>query len=344
MVFANKNARTQKRGGCAVRGNRQAFTIVEMIVVVVIIAILAAISVVSYGAITRNARVTTLKGDLSTASSALIKQKAEKGGYPTSASAADPLFQPSEGVQIEYYYNSDDKTFCLNGVLDDQTYFITPDKTEAQQGACPAANVAGAPTLINFVTNPSIEVDTSNFTVTWGEGGAGTEARSTSGGAFRGAGHLRMTWSTPPTTMNSATVGLYPRIQVPAPSAGGKSYTASAYVRPSWSGGVFAFNLVPLNASLLYVGGEVFGSNVTLPSGQWTRLEATVSSAPAGTQYFELRLRARGGSVPTAGSTLDSDAWMLIQSADNFYYRDGSSANWSWNGTANLSASQGPRI
>jgi len=118
------------------RGNRQAFTIVEMVVVVVVIAILAAISVMSYGAITRNAHITTLKADLTASSSAIIKSMHEVGAYPATASAADALLHRSDGVRIDYLYDSEEKTFCLDGSFENEEYFITPDRVEAQEGSC----------------------------------------------------------------------------------------------------------------------------------------------------------------------------------------------------------------
>lgn len=101
--------------------NKQAFTIVELLVVIVIIGVLAAITIVSYTGISQRATVATLQSDLSNNSRMLELYKSENGFYPTAFSVNDcpsaPVSDSKYCIKYSsgntYYYSSDGTSFSL---------------------------------------------------------------------------------------------------------------------------------------------------------------------------------------------------------------------------------------
>lgn len=63
-------------------GNKNGFTIVELLIVVVVIAILAAITIVSYNGIQNRANDTAVQSDLRNIATKFEAYKIEKGVYP----------------------------------------------------------------------------------------------------------------------------------------------------------------------------------------------------------------------------------------------------------------------
>ena len=115
------------------KGASHAFTIVELLIVVVVIAILAAITIVSYNGITKSAKETTLKSDLSTAAKQLQLDKVRTGSYPTNK---DNL-KTSAGT--DFAYTPGTNTFCLqasSSSLPGKTFHIT-EAGSIEEGNCP---------------------------------------------------------------------------------------------------------------------------------------------------------------------------------------------------------------
>ena len=320
------------------RENTRGFTIVELLIVVVIIAILAAITIVAYNGIQQRARASAASSALSQAAKKLELYKVDNSAYPTSTNLASAGI--TNANDTTYQYTSDGTTYCLTATNVTISYYLNSTTTSSPTaGGCPGHGVGGNNPITNLVVNPSAEDSTNG----WGyvaDTGVVASARLTTGG-YSGPGFYRITYSTAPTGTSSIWLSAN---SVSLSDAGGKSFTASAYVRTSWSGGVFALNLVPYNSSWVYAGGEVYGSNITVGANTWTRLNATISSSPSATAYFVLRVRMRGGTLPLASSTIDADASLLTQGSTLYNYADGSSPNWVWNGTANASTSTGPAL
>ena len=112
-----------------------AFTIVELLIVVVVIAILAAITIVSYAGISNNARLSSLKVELSQAAKKLETEKIKSGTttYPASLTAAGVPTEPN----ITYNYKGGGTTsYCLSGVYDSYSYRVTDSSNSPVAGSC----------------------------------------------------------------------------------------------------------------------------------------------------------------------------------------------------------------
>ena len=114
--------------------NKNAFTIVELLVVIVVIGILAAISIVSYSGISNRAKIATLQSDLSNASKQikLFQATENSNSYPTANNCQAPdateiCLKPSSGNVFAYVpsNSTNPKTFILKATNGTLVYQIT---------------------------------------------------------------------------------------------------------------------------------------------------------------------------------------------------------------------------
>lgn len=117
--------------------NNQAkgFTIVEVMVIVVVVAILAAITVVSYSAVTENAKKKTAETDAQGTAVYLNKYKSENGGYPAALEEATSL--PKSEAIFDYQYSAADDTYCLTASIKQIAVHIKSGSTRTYEGSCP---------------------------------------------------------------------------------------------------------------------------------------------------------------------------------------------------------------
>lgn len=97
------------------------FTIVELLIVIIVIAILAAITVVGYGAIQRNARISAVKTDLKNNVTQLEVTLGNESNYPVSSSQANngQGLKTSAGNTIQYAYIASENFYCMTITSDD---------------------------------------------------------------------------------------------------------------------------------------------------------------------------------------------------------------------------------
>lgn len=112
-------AQQAKRIGLSI-GNRQGFTIVELLIVIVIIGILAAISVVAYGGVKDKALVSTAKSELAAISKRANMYQVDNGTYPITSAAWAQVFRDA-GLYDKLETGTKDFTICANA----STYAIT---------------------------------------------------------------------------------------------------------------------------------------------------------------------------------------------------------------------------
>lgn len=316
------------------------FTIVELLIVIVVIAILAAISIVAYNGIQARARASAASSALTQAQKKILiaMNDGTLSSYPINQAGFDTLNISSNGVSYEYSVQpSNPNGYCLTATAGNVSYRIT-ESGQPLKDACNGHGSGGVTAITNLIRNPSAETNITDWEAVYGAGGAGTSSRVSSTGLF-GSALGRMMWTTAPTS--ATTSGLWINSLGITPSAAGKTFTASAYVRPSWSGMTILVNAVPYSSTWSYGGGEVNGSTVTLSANTWTRVNATIT-APTNTDYIRVRLRANGGTMPPVNATLDADGFMLTEGTNLYNYYDGNSAGWDWTSTANNSTSLGP--
>ena len=132
------------------------FTIVELLIVIVIIGILAAIVTAAFAGVTERARHNVVKQSLSQVNRALVAYINSDNGesYPSNLIGAKVV---NDGkVSLQYSYNNDvtPKTYCVTGVLDGVSYFITSTNSQPTSGACPGHGVVAAQTAGGWDSYP----------------------------------------------------------------------------------------------------------------------------------------------------------------------------------------------
>jgi len=153
-------------------GNKQGFTIIEMLVVIAIIGILAAIVVVSYSSWNKTIAVTQIKNDLSEASTALENARNFNDIYP---STIPSTFKASTDITLTGG-SSDGITYCIQAVntkYPSDIYHIDSANSNqgAQTGACTysltlAINPVGGGTASQSGTSPYSSGSTPTITAT----------------------------------------------------------------------------------------------------------------------------------------------------------------------------------
>ena len=119
------------------------FTIIELLIVIVIIGILVAITAVSFGGITKQAKEATAKSDLKQASTQLEidRTKSSNNQYPSTTSG----LKSSSGTFLEI--TSTGSTYCLSAIIPSSISFhITNTNTAPQPGVCSGHLPADTPT------------------------------------------------------------------------------------------------------------------------------------------------------------------------------------------------------
>ena len=166
------------------------------------------------------------------------------------------------------------------------------------------------PLYRNYVTNPSLEADATNWT-TYGWTGTGERVK---GSAKAGDWFFRLTASAEVT----GNAGRY--FDTPAPVKAGEAWTASIHVRPSRT-------ITMRSMGELRVGGGVvgplrqLGPEVLCVAGEWTRLHVTMT-AIADATWVRHQVYLQGARLK-AGDTLDLDA-ECVSKGELTHYFDGS--------------------
>lgn len=180
---------------------------------------------------------------------------------------------------------------------------------------------------VNYITNPSFEVDTTNWVATAG----GTIARTT--GEFNtGSASLAVTNASGSAAQFGNEGSMIPLI------AGEGTYYISAYVKLASGNSSATYFLRQLQYEEQNSAGTVSATNIGLQSlsytGNWVRLSASVTKQ-ASANFMIIRVVT--GST-TAGEIFYVDSVMLEKSNTLGSYFDGGS-NGFWAGTANASFS-----
>ncbi len=102
-----------------------AFTIIELVIVIVIIGILTAIGIIAYQGLTKRAKETAIKSDLTNARKQLELHKAEYGVYPQTNNCNEPITETNICLQTspdhtpEYNQEDDGQGYTLAIPLED---------------------------------------------------------------------------------------------------------------------------------------------------------------------------------------------------------------------------------
>jgi hypothetical protein len=182
---------------------------------------------------------------------------------------------------------------------------------------------------VNYITNPSFEVDTTNW---FGFGGA-TLARTT--GEFNtGSASLSVTNSNGSGAQFGNTGTMIPLV------AGEGTYYLSAYVKLASgnSPATYSMRILQYEAqdSVGTIAAETIGAQALSYTGNWARLSSSFTKS--GSANFAI-IRVFTGSA-TAGEIFYVDSVMLEKSTTLKSYFDGGSGGF-WSASANASFSGG---
>lgn len=121
----------------------QGFTIVELLIVIVVIAILAALVIVAYNGIQQRARVSSLQSELASIGKKLESFKFQNTAeqYPSTLAAAQVAL--TSGFTYEYVYNSTDNSYCLEGIVEGNRYFVSSVQNTVTSGQCGQNDIVG---------------------------------------------------------------------------------------------------------------------------------------------------------------------------------------------------------
>ena len=194
----------------------------------------------------------------------------------------------------------------------------------------------------NLCPNPSVETTADGYGAAPAAGGAATLARVAGGVA--GQWMVQAKWTVAPTSIEWG--GVYTQLTNPDSVLPNRTYTGSAFVRPSRT------QLMTVLADTRDVGNTVqlpgFTSPaVSCPANVWTRLSVTFTPTDARTSRVTLGFYSAspGGVFWQVGDTLDVDAVMTEETDALLGYFDGAtpdtlSADYSWTGAAHASTSR----
>lgn len=300
------------------------FTIVELLIVIVVIGILAAITIVAYNGVQERARVSSVTSALGQANRKLaVYQVDSPDSFPADKAALEAL-GVKDTATVSYQYTrtaGPPDTYCLTATTGTTSYKISSTAPTPTAGGCAGHGQGGIAAITNLLFNPSLE---NNSTANnWGYFSPPLSVDSTK--AAFGTRSLQ-------TVTNSATnpQGLVFAGQgVPA-----GTYTCSVSLASSPNASVY----VSGRTESPYA--ESLGTQTLAMNNNFQRISVTFTLAAAvGTIEIQARL-----TTATSGVTIWGDGAMCVSGTTAPAYADGSSPNWTWNGTANASTSTGPPV
>lgn len=302
---------------------QSAFTIVELLIVIVVIAILATLTIVGYTGIQDNARKANLKGSLTQYSKSLEIYKLDNTDtYPPNLSTINLASNTNTTLSYTPVNTANPPAYCLQATSTTNTdliYHINASNPTPGEGGC---------IITNLVSNPQPSSSSSgygttgNHTITWYSGI----------NALGGNGYVKSV----PNVGNGDGRSFRMDILLQP----GTDYTFTSYIRITAgpAGGVTGMT-VRYDTWGNFAGTSCNTVNPGL--SVWARI--TCHFTTPDTSY----IGNYGVVISTIGSTtttIDTSNWIITQSSAFYDYADGSSAGWSWSGTANNSTSTGPAL
>ncbi len=308
-----------------------AFTIVELLIVIVVIAILATLTIVAYNSIQNGAKSSSLQSDLSQAAKQLdIYKYTNNETYPADQTAAIAAGVKASGGNTLTYtaYNTSqgaNKGYCLQATINGLSYYTTAGGS-MKSGVCE--------TITNYVIDPDAASSTGNFSSVGGSSASSTNTISSDNSHNGATSYKRVATS----NGQFAAIAYIPSGQ----------FTVNVGDRVEWSLWVYstkAGGLQPymegIRVSDSTYWGQGGGAATSIPANTWTKV---TGSATANTQSRVTRIGAYNLAV-LIGDIMWSDEYIATITPNSLpLFADGSSPNWSWNGTPNNSTSTGPAL
>ncbi len=309
--------------------DRRGFTIVELLIVVVVIAILAAITIVAYNGIQNRTKASATQTTAAQAAKRIQQFYIENyDTYPVDRAALNSLGLSDGNVSLQYSANNNanPRTFCLTATTQNISYFVNnSSNTTPTLGGCAGHSQNGRELVTNFATNPSLEVNATNWVTPFGAGamsGARNNERAYSG-------DYAMKVSRNSANSDSRMV----RYSILGHTTGTFNFSAWVYVADTAIGTItpsFEFcGAVGSSAATVGTGGV---------TGQWRRVTGSYTVTTAGNMCINFI----GGQNQVGAIFIDG---LMIQSGTNITsYADGNTQDWAWSDAQNNSSSFGPSL
>lgn len=312
------------------------FTIIELLIVIVVIAILALITVVAYNGIQSRARAAAVSSDLVNASKKLALYQIDYSTYPIDLTALTAAgIKPSPNTSFEYSVNNtvSPQTFCITATNNTTSYKIT-EATTPTSGGCAGHGQGGTPAITNLATNPGAEGSggwlTNNvaYPVSWDTSMKRSGLRSLASSNTNGSTTILTMYA----LGSSDPIGF--------PTSGQTTFAMSAYFRAEVPNIAYIIPVYRLSGGYTALASS---PTVTGTTTSWTQVSHTFT-VPAGADLLRIVMYVSGVSAVPAGQKAWVDDVMVASGSTVQQYSDGSSSNWTWNGTANASTSTGPPL
>lgn len=174
------------RVGNIKQGNKEGFTIVELLIVVVVIAILATITIVGYRGIQNRAIDSSLQSTVSQALKKLevLKLSESNGTYLSSKAEVETNITVPSGMELDYFYNIASNTYCIQVEQSGVAYSARSSEKTVTKSQCAEKSIIGWWKLngnIDDATGNTPTGTVSGATVTTGQDGQSSGAYSFDG-------------------------------------------------------------------------------------------------------------------------------------------------------------------
>lgn len=316
------------------------FTIVELLIVIVVIGILAGITIIAYNGIQGRAHTAQAQADSESVTKLLAISNVNNGSFPTDLSTVNngnPM-SVADGTSYAYHPGSGNTSYCVTVTNTTTSYMVTNTATTPVAGGCPGDGVGGVAAVTNLALNPGLETSGTANIVFMGPANTNSNVARVNDWADSGSWSEQITKS-----VVSGYIAVGVRSSIPVGLNTGDIVQWAATVRndTSLSKSFMAFGERSIPTYQAFV-----SSVVAVPAGGIARINgsATVTSGnagPAGAFGF--------GILPqttfSIGESYHIDSFTIVINGQlPSSYKDGASANWIWNGSANNSTSTGPPL
>jgi hypothetical protein len=278
---------------------------------------------------------------LANTGSGFIVQGLTAAGVEFTVAQGEPILNFTAATTYVKYLQIDNKIFALSNAGESMRYFtVGTTKTAKKLNAierpawAPSDKLtvvqptqawinSGVPvsTRINFLNNPSIEIDTAH----WATITRTTLSRTTAQARPGGVASLRME------TYGVDPIGVvYDQLSVSA----GLDYVFSGYIRAATVAKTFTLTLRWTSPGG-YIGSPVVGTPVADVNSSWTRLDVA-DTAPTGATAVELYLDTTANVSPGELHYLDDAMFEQATVVDTYFdgtFVDTSTEIYSWDGT-----------
>lgn len=320
---------------------RDAFTIVELLIVIVVIAILTAISIVAFNGIQNRARGAAASSALSQASKKLALWQIESG--TNGASSADcsvfavqvgstinpqnACLSTKEAISYEYRQGTAG-SYCITATNGNVSYKI--DTTISQSpvnGGCAGHGQGGIGAATNIFTNPSFET-ISGTDVASVQSSTRATAETSTIGVQSGSRSVRVTPIYDASTDTFITIS-NPGLKINTSYTVLVTYTLQTDILSGGSGPRFRFNIGGVDM-------QSDGGSQKVAGTHTIRWNFSIGSSNS-INFLRIMPGGKLGDPPVYFDNL-----MITEGTYTGAYFDGGSTNWTWNGTPHSATSTGP--